>query len=189
MDKDDLMAEACRLATESAVNGWGGPFGAVIAKDGEIVARGQNRVLLTGDITAHAEVETIRKAVQVLNPWAPSIPAEYADQSTLAFVDRPDGSPDVVERRSRMLMGMEIFISGAPCPMCMSAIYWARLDAVHFSQTLEETTKIGFSDEFQYEDFRRPYAERKAVSIEQYRPDLGAVAYKAWTERPNRHYY
>ena len=186
--KDELMTEACRLAKESVVNGWGGPFGAVIAEDGEIVARGQNRVLLTGDITAHAEVETIRKAAQVINPWAPSIPEDYADESTLAFVDKPEGSADVVDRRSRMLMGMEIFISGAPCPMCMSAIYWSRLDAVHFSQDLEHTSKIGFDDAFQYEDFALPYEQRR-IPIEQFRPDLGAVAYQAWMDKPDRHYY
>ena len=97
--KDELMAEACRLARESVENGWGGPFGAVIARNGEIISRGQNRVLLTGDITAHAEVEAIRKAVQELNPYAPSISADHVNHSTLAFVDRPDGSPDPVERR------------------------------------------------------------------------------------------
>ena len=91
MTRDDLMEEACRLAKESVDNNWGGPFGAVIAKDGKIVARGQNRVLLTGDITAHAEVETIRKAVASLNPEAPSISAQNQNESTLQFIPRPAG--------------------------------------------------------------------------------------------------
>ena len=188
MNSDALMAEACRLAKESVVNNWGGPFGAVIAKDGEIVARGQNRVLLTGDITAHAEIETIRKAVAVLNPEAPSIAKDHQNHSTLTLVPKPEGSADVVDERAKMLMGMEIFISGAPCPMCMSAIYWARLDAVHFASDLEATRAIGFDDAFQYEDFVRPYSERR-IKVEQFRPDLGAEAYQAWMDKADRHPY
>jgi len=182
------MNEACRLAIESVANAWGGPFGAVIARDGEIVARGQNRVLLTGDVTAHGEIEAIRKAVQVLNPRAPSIGAEHVDQSTLTLVPRPDGSPDRVPRRARMLMGMEIYTCGAPCPMCMSAIYWARLDAVYFASDVAATSRIGFDDAFQYEDFARPLADR-SVKVEQLRPDLGAAAYETWAEKPDRHPY
>lgn len=188
MTPDELMAEACRLAKESVDNNWGGPFGAVIAKDGEIVARGQNRVLLTGDVTAHAEIETLRKAVQVLNAEAPTIAKERSDESTLQLVDRPAGSPDPVAKRARMLMGLEIFISGAPCPMCMSAIYWARLDAVHFASDLEATSKIGFDDAFQYEDFTKPLKDRR-IKIDQFRPDLGAAAYQAWTDKADRHPY
>jgi guanine deaminase len=182
------MQEACRLATESVLNNWGGPFGAVIAKDGEIVARGQNRVLLTGDITAHAEVETIRKAVATLNPEAPSIAPDHQNQSTLELVPRPEGSPDPVPERAKMLMGHEIYISGAPCPMCMSAIYWARIDAVYFANDLDATSQIGFDDAFQYEDFAKPYAERR-IKIEQFRPDLGAEPYKAWADKPDAHPY
>ena len=185
---DELMEEACRLAAESVRNNWGGPFGAVIARGGEIIARGQNRVLLTGDITAHAEIETIRKAVQVLNGEAPSISKENQNQSTLELVPRPEGSPDPVAERARMLMGMDIYISGAPCPMCMSAIYWARLDSVRFASDLEATSRIGFDDAFQYQDFAKPLAERR-IDIEQFRPDLGAQAYKVWTDKADRHPY
>ena len=61
MDKEGLMREAIRLSEENVRNG-GGPFGAVIAKDGEIVATGVNRVTSDCDPTAHAEVNAIRAA-------------------------------------------------------------------------------------------------------------------------------
>ena len=188
MTKDELMAEACKLATESVENGWGGPFGAVIVRDGEILARGQNRVLLTGDITAHAEIQAIRKACQVINPYAPTIPEDRQNESHLRLVDKPEGSCDVVPQRSKMLMGTEIFISGAPCPMCMSAIYWSRIDAVYFACSLEDTSRIGFDDAFQYEDFLKPYGERR-IKIQQFRKDLGDQSYQTWMGKDDRHYY
>jgi guanine deaminase len=188
MTPDQLMAEACRLGKESVDQGWGGPFGAVTAKDGDIVARGQNRVLLTGDITAHAEIETIRKACAVLIPEAPSISEERVNESILELVPRPAGSPDRSPMRARMLMGYQIYVSGAPCPMCMSAIYWARIDAVYFANDLVETSRIGFDDEFQYQDFAKPYNDR-SIRIEQFRPDLAIPAYAAWENRANKHPY
>ncbi len=188
MASAEFMAEAVRLATESVENGWGGPFGAVIVRDGEIVARGQNRVLVTGDITAHAEVEAIRKAVSELNPYAPTIAEDKQNESTLALVDKPEGSPDIVPQRARMLMGMEIYASGAPCPMCMGAIYWSRLEAVYFSNDYEATRGVGFDDAFQYEDFAKPISERR-LPIEHVFPELGAEAYKTWMSKEDRHPY
>jgi guanine deaminase len=188
MTQDGLMEEACRLAKESVDNNWGGPFGAVIAKDGQIVARGQNRVLLTGDPTAHAEVQTIQKAIATLNPEAPSISREHQNESTLELIPRPAGSPDIVAERAKMLSGHEIYISGAPCPMCMSAIYWSRIDAVYFGNDLEETRKIGFDDAFQYADFGKPYEERR-IKIGQFRPDLAESPYKAWAAKHDKHPY
>ena len=63
-----FMEEATRLAIESVEKGWGGPFGAVIVKDGEIIGRGQNRVLLTGCPVFHAEITAIIDASSRLNP-------------------------------------------------------------------------------------------------------------------------
>lgn len=182
------MAEACRLGEQSATNGWGGPFGSVIALDGEIIARGQNVVLLTGDITAHGEVSAIRKAVAAVNPYAPSIAESEKNESTLQLVAKPPGSDDVVPARSRMLMGMELYTSGFPCPMCMSAIYWSRLDRIYYACSAEDTREIGFDDAFQYEDFARPVQDRR-IPIEQLGRDAGLVAYKAWTSKPDRHPY
>lgn len=188
MDARELIEEAVRLAVESVRNGWGGPFGAVVVKDGVIVARGQNRVLLTGDVTAHAEIEAIRKAVQVVNPYAPTIPEERQDEAHLELVPRPHGSADPAPERARMLMGHELYATGAPCPMCMGAIYWARLDRVYYSCGLEAARAIGFSDAFQYEDLAKPESER-LVRIEQIHPELGERAYRAWSEKPDRHPY
>ena len=188
MSTEAFIKEAVRLAKESVTNGWGGPFGAVIVNEGEIVSRGQNRVLLTGDITAHAEMEAIRKAVRVLNPYAPSISTENHNESTLRLIPRPEGSPDIVPERACMLEGMEIYMSGAPCPMCMSAIYWSRISHVYFSQDWEDTRTIGFDDAFQCEDFAKPVSERR-IKIEQVFPEIGKQAYRAWMERENRHPY
>src|SRR5580693_7300437 len=188
MTRDAFMEEACRLAKESVDNGWGGPFGAVITRNGEIVARGQNRVLLTGDPTAHAEVEAIRKAAAVLNPEAPSISPDHVNESILELIPRQAGSPDRVPERAKMLTGHEIYISGTPCPMCMSAIYWSRIDGVYFACDLHATSEIGFDDQFQYEDFGRPYQDR-SIDITQFRTDLGEVAYKAWSQKHDKHPY
>jgi guanine deaminase len=185
---DELMALACRLAKDSVVNDWGGPFGAVIAKDGDLVAQGQNRVLLRGDATAHAELEAIRKALARLNLEAPSIAKEQQNAHTLELISRPPASTDPLPERSRMLAGHQIYVSGAPCPMCLSAIYWARIDAVYFASDLEATRAIGFDDAFQYEDFARPHEERR-VKLAQLREDLGADAYRYWAEKPDRHPY
>ena len=68
MNDRDLMRKAIELSIENIKNG-GGPFGAVIAKDGDIIATGTNRVTADNDPTAHAEVNAIRKACQTLKTF------------------------------------------------------------------------------------------------------------------------
>ena len=120
---DKYMKEAIRLSVENVEKG-GGPFGAVIVKDGEIIARGANRVTSTNDPTAHAEVTAIREAAKVLNTFN--------------------------------LEGCEIFTSCEPCPMCLAAIYWARIDRIYFGNTKTDAKNIGFDDSFIYEEIEKP---------------------------------
>lgn len=68
-NKKTFMREAIRLSIDKMKEGKGGPFGAVIVNDGEIIARGFNQVTSSNDPTAHAEVDAIRKACQVLGTF------------------------------------------------------------------------------------------------------------------------
>src|SRR5215211_8388304 len=179
MGEKRFAEEATRLAIESVEKGWGGPFGAVIVKDGEIIGRGQNRVLLTGIPVFHAEVTAIIDASLRLNPKA-LLGSDYYAGTILEMIPRPPGSPDPVPERARMLKGCEIYINGAPCPMCMSAIYWARIDTVYFGGSLEDTSKIGFDDAFQYEDFKLPWEQRKGIAVTpNFERDTALAAYRA----------
>ena len=59
------------------------------------------------------------------------------------------------------LSGCEIYTSCEPCPMCLSAIYWARIERMYYGNTIVEADAIGFSDEFLYKEITLPVAERK----------------------------
>ena len=119
MTKEELMRRAIVLSVNSVKTG-GGPFGAVIAKDREIIAEASNSVTLDNDPTAHAEVNCIRKATK-----------------KLATFD---------------LAGCEIYTSCEPCPMCLGAIYWAHLDRIYYGNDRKDAAKIGFDDNFIYEE-------------------------------------
>jgi pyrimidine deaminase RibD-like protein len=107
-DRRKFMQEATRLATESVQKGWGDPFGAVIVKDGEIIGRGQNRVLLTGCPVYHAEVTAIIDASDRLNPKG-LLGSDYGPGTMLQLIPRPADSPDLVPERAKMLKGCEIW--------------------------------------------------------------------------------
>lgn len=125
------MREAIRLSVENVKQG-GGPFGAVIVRNGEVVARGVNRVTQLCDPTAHAEVSAIREACHQLHTFD--------------------------------LSGCEIYSSCEPCPMCLSAIYWAHLDRLYYGNTAADAARIGFDDSFIYDELARPQMERRLKS-------------------------
>lgn len=128
MKKEELMRKAIELSIENVKNG-GGPFGAVIARDGEIIATGVNRVTAQHDPTAHAEVSAIRSAAAKLETFN--------------------------------LSGCEIYTSCEPCPMCLGAIYWARLDKIYYANNKTDAKDIGFDDSFIYDELSLPRDKRK----------------------------
>jgi guanine deaminase len=128
MDKEAFMREAIRISVDNVSSG-GGPFGAVIVKNGKIIARGANRVVPNCDPTAHAEVCAIRSACQTLGTFS--------------------------------LEGCEIYASCEPCPMCLAAIYWARLDRLYFAGTRDDAAAAGFDDSLIYTEIPRPVMERR----------------------------
>ena len=155
MTKQELMQRAIDLAVENVRNG-GGPFGAVIARGGEIVAEGVNRVTSQHDPTAHAEVQAIRKACSELNTFD--------------------------------LTGLDIYASCEPCPMCLGAIYWAHLDRIYYANDRKDAAKIGFDDEFIYEEIGRKIEDRHRPMIALLR-DEALGAFRMWEENSSKTEY
>ena len=155
MTKKELMRRAIELSKQSVRNG-GGPFGAVIARNGEIIAEGSNCVTIDCDPTAHAEVSTIRKACKSLGTFD--------------------------------LSGCEIFTSCEPCPMCFGAIYWAHLDKIYMGNDRKDAAKIGFDDDFIYQEIALNAADRKKPSEVLLR-DEALEAFRMWDEKTDKTEY
>jgi len=155
MTKEELMRRAIELSENSVKNG-GGPFGAVIAKDGIIIAEASNSVTIDKDPTAHAEVNTIRQACRKLKTFN--------------------------------LEGCEIYTSCEPCPMCLGAIYWAHLDRIYYGNDRKDAAKIGFDDEFIYEEIDRKIEYRKKPMVMLLR-DEALGAFRRWEENTEKTEY
>ena len=149
----DFLRRAIVLATENVLTARGGPFGAVIARDGKIIGEGANSVTTTNDATAHAEVVAIRAACRTLGNFT--------------------------------LAGCELYTSCEPCPMCLSASYWARLDRVYYACSAEDAAKAGFDDAFLYAEFRKQQAERMLPAAQLLR-DEGWTSFAAWIDSQNK---
>lgn len=153
--KDDFMRAAIALSIDNVRNG-GGPFGAVIVKDGEIIATGVNRVTASCDPTAHAEVNAIRAAAARLGTFN--------------------------------LSGCEIYTSCEPCPMCLGAIYWARLDKMYYANTKTDAKHIGFDDSFIYDELALKPQDR-ALPSEVLLRNEAIKAFEEWEKKEDRTAY
>ena len=127
-----FMKMACELASENIDRG-GGPFGAVIVKDGEVIAAAGNSVTLDNDPTAHAEVNAIRRACALTHNFK--------------------------------LDGCVVYSSCEPCPMCLSALYWAGVSRIYFGNTTADADRINFGDDFIYKEIERPLLDRAIPCI------------------------
>lgn len=141
-----FMTRAIELSREHMNANHGGPFGAVVVKDGKIVAEGWNNVTSSNDPTAHAEVSAIRKACEALKTFD--------------------------------LQGCEIYTSCEPCPMCLAAIYWARINKIYFANTRQDAAAIQFDDDFLYRELVLPIDQRAIPMVQVERPE----ALKVFTE-------
>jgi guanine deaminase len=83
------------------------------------------------------------------------------------------------------LEGCELYTSCEPCPMCLSASYWARLDCVYYACSAEDAAKAGFDDAFLYAEFRKPQPDRTLPATQLLR-DEAWVSFEAWLASPNK---
>ncbi len=150
------MRQAARLAQRGVATNQGGPFGAVIVRDGVVVSRGFNRVIGTNDPTAHAEVVAIRQACRKLGTF--------------------------------VLSGCEIYASCEPCPMCLAAIHWARMDRVWFACDRHDAARAGFDDARLYDELDKPPTERRLPVVQTFR-EAGVPAFQAWIAKADRTAY
>jgi len=146
MNEENFLNEAVTMAAQNVKNG-GGPFGAVIVKDGKIIGRGINRVTETNDPTAHAEVTAIRDACKNLDEFR--------------------------------LDGAVIYTSCEPCPMCLGAIYWARIEKIVFAADKNDAAKAGFDDSFIYDEFALPH-EKRAIPLKRLPLKNANLPFETW---------
>ncbi len=150
-----LMRRALSLACDSVESG-GGPFGAVIVRDGQVVAEGTNRVTVWNDPTAHAEIVAVRNACSAFGRFD--------------------------------LRGCEIYSSCEPCPMCLGALHWARLDKIFYAATRHDAARVGFDDAVLYDEFALPIEER-ATPIRRLLPEEAVGPFETWLRHAQRTAY
>jgi guanine deaminase len=148
-----FMREAIRLSRQKMRANQGGPFGAIIVRDGKIAGRGWNRVTATNDPTAHAEVTAIRDACKKLKRFH--------------------------------LEDCELYTSCEPCPMCLGAVYWARLKTVFYANTRRDAARIQFDDSLIYNEIRLPIPRRK-IRMKPLLRDEALEVFEEWKNKRDK---
>lgn len=147
------MRRAIALSRERMEAGDGGPFGAVVVKQGRIVGEGNNRVTTANDPTAHAEVVAIREACRTLDSFS--------------------------------LEGCDIYSSCEPCPMCLAAIYWARIRHLYFANSRADAARIDFDDDLIYREVALPIEDRSLPATRLLADEAHAV-FDEWLVKPDK---
>jgi guanine deaminase len=151
-DERAWLERAVQAAADN-VKAGGGPFGALVVKDGRLISVGVNQVTPTLDPTAHAEVVAIRAACQELGTFK--------------------------------LEGCLLVASCEPCPLCLSAALWARMDRVIFAADRHDAADAGFDDRAFYEVFTSPQAEWP-LAVEHLRAPHATLPFDTWNTQPDR---
>jgi tRNA(Arg) A34 adenosine deaminase TadA len=153
---EKFMQYAIELGRRGMEAGNGGPFGAIVVKNGKIIGEGSNRVLASNDPTAHGEITAIRDACNNIQSYD--------------------------------LSGCEIYTSGEPCPMCLSAIYWARLERIFYGFKIKAAAEASFDDELIFKELNKPASERRIPEIQMLETEALKVL-NDYTANPNRVIY
>jgi tRNA(Arg) A34 adenosine deaminase TadA len=153
MRPEDFMRQAIAISRRRMNENAGGPFGAVVVRDGSVIAEGWNRVTSSADPTAHAEIVAIREACRRLGTFT--------------------------------LAGCEIYTSCEPCPMCLGAILWARLDRLYYANDRDDAARIGFDDDAFYREAALPPNVRALPAIRLLADEARAV-FQEWAAKPDK---
>lgn len=148
-----FLARAVELARSGSEQGNGGPFGALIVREGIVLAEAWNRVVIDNDPTAHAEINAIRAASQKTGQFH--------------------------------LTGCTLYTSSEPCPMCLAAAYWAKIERIVFANSRAEAAAIGFCDDWLYDELLKPIPTR-LITMEHLPLAQSRTVMQAWSNNPRR---
>jgi guanine deaminase len=156
MKPTDLMMLAIEKCRQGIAAGQS-PFGCAIARDDKVLSCSHNTVVLTTDITAHAEVNAIREACRAVGD---------------IFLD-----------------GSVVATTCEPCPMCMSALHWARVETVYYGATIADADDAGFNELDLPAAKVLELGRSKVKLIPQILPEECKALFVEWKNNPQRKVY